>query len=184
MITKPILYLLLSIVLFKRNCSAINVSIVNQLDASGACPGGNTVSVFIGYNQQVIQPGGSIQVSGNFDSFPGLGIQVNNWYWASVALEIQKGPPQNPDNSGAQFTVDSACKLNQSPPWYGKGIETYKIASVSASWTSSGCTIKIAPNGYTNAVTPGCCAPPIFGSGACPLGTWGKTNSGQSWPPQ
>jgi hypothetical protein len=35
----------------------------------------------------VIQPeGNSRDVSGDFSKFPGLGIQVNNWYWTAVSL--------------------------------------------------------------------------------------------------
>jgi hypothetical protein len=81
------------------------------------CPNGNTVSVFAP-QQQVIQPGGnSIRVTGDFSSFPGLGIQVNNWYWTSIPLPVQSGNPQDPDNSGAQFSISSQCVLAHQPAW-------------------------------------------------------------------
>ena len=161
------------------------ITITNNLPASPVCPGGNTVSVFAPQQpQKVIQPGGnSIAVTGDFASFPGLGIQVNNWYWTSIQLPVQSGNPQNPDNSGAQFAISNQCGLAQQPPWYGKGIPTYLIATVTAAQTGGGCTIAIAPNAYTNAVTPGCCSPPGIGSNTC-AGPWGVTSSGQSWPPQ
>ena len=146
------------------------------------CPNGNTVSVFAP-GQQVIPAGGhSITVSGDFSSFPGLGIQVNNWYWTSISLPVQTGPPQDPDNSGAQFAISDQCVLSQVPPWYGKGIFTYAIATVTATPAGGGCTITIAPNSFTDAVTPGCCSPPGIGANTC-TGPWGVTNNGSPWPP-
>jgi hypothetical protein len=67
-------------------------------------------------------------LSGDFSKFPGLGIQVNNWYWTVVSLPVQKGDPQNPDNSGAQFAISDQCVLSRQPAWYRKGIPTYLIA--------------------------------------------------------
>src|SRR5262249_21361660 len=62
------------------------LTIVNDLPSSSVCAQGNTVSVFTP-GQQVIQPAGnSLNVSGEFSSFPGLGIQVNNWYWTAISL--------------------------------------------------------------------------------------------------
>jgi hypothetical protein len=155
------------------------------------CPLGNTVSIFAqGQGQQVIQPEGkSLDVSGDLSTFPGLGIQVNNWYWTSVSLPVQKGDPQkgdqNPDNSGAQFVISGQCVLSQQPAWYGKGIPTYAIATVTAEKTGEGCTITIARNNYTDAVTPGCCSPPGIGGNTC-AGPWGITNNhvGEPWPPR
>jgi hypothetical protein len=149
------------------------------------CPLGNTVSVF-SPGQRVIQPeGNSLEVSGNFSTFPGLGIQVNNWYWTAVSLPVQKGDPQNPDNSGAQFALSDQCVLSQQPAWYGKGIPTYLITTVTAEKTSAGCTITITRNNYTDAVTPSCCAPPGIGGSTC-AGPWGITNNhvGEPWPPR
>jgi hypothetical protein len=166
-----------------RACPGLTV--VNALPRSTVCPLGNTVSIF-SPGQQVIQPeGNSLEVSGDFSKFPGLGIQVNNWYWTSVSLPVQKGAPQNPDNSGAQFAISAQCVLSQQPAWYGKGIPTYVIATVTAEKTSEGCTITIARNNYTDAVTPGCCSPPGIGGNTC-TGPWGITNNhvGEPWPPR
>jgi hypothetical protein len=71
------------------------------------------------------------------------------------------------------------------PAWYGKGIPTYLIATVTAEKTSAGCTITITRNNYTDAVTPGCCAPPGIGGSTC-AGPWGITNNhvGEPWPPR
>ena len=164
-------------------CSRLTV--VNALPRSQVCPLGNTVSIFAP-GQQVIQPeGNSLNVSGDFSKLPGLGIQVNNWYWTAISLPVQKGDPQNPDNSGAQFAISDQCVLSQQPPWYGKGIPTYLIALVTAEKTSDGCKITIARNTYTDAVTPGCCSPPGIGGNTC-TGPWGVTNNhvGEPWPPR
>ena len=161
------------------------LTIVNALPQSSVCPDGNTVSVFTS-GQQVIRPGGnSIQVTGDFSSFPGLGIQVNNWYWTAISLPVQKDNPQNPDNSGAQFAISDQCVLSQQPAWYGKGIPTYVIATVTAAQGGGGCTITIVRNSYTDAVTPGCCSPPGIGASTC-AGPWGITNGhvGEPWPPR
>jgi len=160
------------------------LTIVNGLPSSTVCAQGNTVSVFAP-GQQVIQPGSALQVSGDFSSFPGVGIQVNNWYWTSISLPVQKGDPQNPDNSGGQFAISDQCVLQCQPAWYGKGIPTYAIATVTAEKTSEGCRITIARNGYTDAVTPGCCSPPGIGGNTC-TGPWGITNDhiGEPWPPR
>ena len=163
------------------------ITIKNNLDASAPpCPNGNTVSVFTASGQSDIPAGGgSKTITGNFATYPGLGLQVNNWYWTSVNLPVQANP-QNPDNSGAQFMLSDQCTLSTAPPVYGKGIETYKIANVTAQKTASGCEIDIYPNpNYTNAVTPNCCAPPISNfQNVCAQNTWGQTNNQQPWPPQ
>ena len=146
---------------------------------------GNTVTVFTTV-QQVIQPGGnSLTVNGEFSSFPGLGLQVNNWYWTAVSLPVQSGTSQNPDNSGAQFAISDQCVLSHQPAWYGKGIPTYVIAGVTAEQTGGGYAVTIAHDAYTDAVTPGCCSPPGIGSNTC-AGPWGVTNGhvGEPWPPQ
>jgi len=170
--------------LLAADALAMQVTVVNALGGSPVCNNGNTLQLFANGGQQTIRPGQSATINGDFSNFPGLGIQVNNWYWTQGRLPVQGGNPQNPDNSGAQFKLNGACGLDWSPAWYGKGIETYRIASVTAARSGSGCTITVRPNGYTNAVTPGCCAPPIFGGGACAQNTWGRTQTGQSWPPR
>jgi hypothetical protein len=159
------------------------VTITNALPASAPCPNGNTVSVFVP-GQQVIQPGGgSLSLQGDFSQFPGVGIQINNWYWTSVTLPVQSAQPQNPDNSGAQFALSDQCVLSQEPAWFGKGIPTYLIATVTAERTGDGCRITIAQSGYTDAVTPGCCSPPGIGSNTC-TGPWGVTDNHEPWPPR
>ena len=159
-----------------------DVTVVNNLGGSGGCPGGNGLTVFYnGGAQQYIAPGASAYFSGDFSQMPGVGIQVNNWYWTSSYLPVQSGSPQNPDNSGAQFTVDGGCNLGESPAWYGQGIPTYRIASVSSGWSGSGCTIWVSQNDYTEAVTPGCCSPPGIGN-TC-SNSYGQTNNGMNWPP-
>lgn len=166
------------------SCAAAGttLTITNDLPASTVCPNGNTVSVFAP-GQRVIRPGGgAVTLQGDFSQFPGVGIQVNNWYWTSVSLPVQTGPPQNPDNSGAQFAVSGECALSQEPAWFGKGIPTYLIAAVTAAKTPDGCRITVSQSGYTDAVTPGCCAPPGIGSGTC-TGPWGVTDDHQPWPP-
>src|SRR5262249_15973300 len=107
------------------------------------------------------------------------------WYWTSVKLPVQSTNPQNPDNSGAQFTISDDCVLAHQPAWYGKGIPTYVIATVGAQKTADGCKVTIGQNRYTEAVTPGCCAPPGIGSNTC-TGPWGITNGhrGEPWPPE
>jgi len=156
--------------------------IKNNLPVSPGCSDGNTVTVFTGQSQPTIQPGASTTVTGDFSKMPGLGIQVNNWYWIQTSAPPQTSP-QNPDNSGAQFTIDKSCAVTgQAAPWSGKGIQTYLIANVSAAMSNGTCTVTISSNNYTNAVTPNCCAPPIFQSNVC-TGPYGVTNTGQSWPP-
>ena len=162
------------------------ITIKNNLSSSSLpCAGGNTVSVFTSDGgQQVIQPGGPpITIIGNYANYPGLGLQVNNWYWTSEQLPVQVNP-QNPDNSGAQFMLSDQCSLSQAPPVYGKGIETYLIANVTSQSTSSGCQITIGEKKpWTDAVTPGCCAPPLTGMTNVCKGPWGVTNNQQPWPP-
>jgi hypothetical protein len=161
------------------------ITIVNALPPSTVCPNGNSVSVFAP-GQQVIQPGGPPRtIAGDFSTFPGFGLQVNNWYWTQVSLPVQKQDPQNPDNSGAQFAISDQCALTHQRAWYGQGIATYLIATVTAEKTADGCKVTISRNSYTDAVTPTCCAPPGIGTNTC-TGPWGITNGhvGEPWPPQ
>jgi hypothetical protein len=163
------------------------ITVQNNLSKTSPCPNGNTVSVFTAGGQQVVQPGGgSVTLQGDYSAYPGLGLQVNNWYWTSQSLPVQKGPPQNPDNSGAQFMISDQCVLSQAPPVYGKGIETYKISTVAAQKSGTNeCLITINENQpYTDAVTPTCCAPPLQNMGNVCTGPWGVTNNQQPWPPQ
>lgn len=161
------------------------ITITNALPPSSVCANGNTVSIFTP-QQRVIQPGGhSVNISGDFANFPGIGVQANNWYWTAISLPVQQANPQNPDNSGAQFAISEQCVLSPPPAWYGKGIPIYLIATVTAEKTSDGCTITVTRNNYTDAVTPGCCSPPGIGGNTC-TGPWGITNGhiGEPWPPR
>ncbi|HET9605709.1 MAG TPA: hypothetical protein VFO87_01580, partial [Nitrospira sp.] len=57
------------------------ITVTNALPKSTVCANGNTVSIFAP-GQQVIPPDGqSVTLNGDFSNFPGLGVQVNNWYW-------------------------------------------------------------------------------------------------------
>jgi hypothetical protein len=148
---------------------------------------GNTVTLFYSGNQPTINPGGSLEISGDFSQKPyGLGIQINNWYWTAKKMPVQKGNPQNPDNSGAQFMINNSCDItSQTKPVFGLGIETYLIAQVaSTNNKDGGCIITIKENSYTNAVTPTCCAPPGIGSDTCISSQWGQTANSQHWPPK
>ena len=124
-----------------------SITINNHLSASNPpCPNGNTVSVFTSSGKMDIPAGGgSKTITGSFVTYPGPGLQVNNWYWTSTELPVGLSP-QNPDNSGAQFMLSDQCSLATAPPAYGKGIETYKIAKVTAQKTASGCEINIDPS--------------------------------------
>lgn len=181
--------MLLTSVMLDSHANQITIS--NQLNSATACPLGNSVTVFYKVDNQPmnhkIEIGESFPISGDYSAMPGFGLQVNNWYWTSVPLPVQKGvdsQPQNPDNSGAQFTLNDNCELNQDTAWFGKGIQTYLIANVTASKNpAGGCSVTLTNNNYTDAVTPQCCAPPIFPTGIC-NGPWGVTNTGQAWPPK
>ncbi|QFY42413.1 hypothetical protein F6R98_07055 [Candidatus Methylospira mobilis] len=164
-----------------------SITIENNLSPVSPCQNGNTVTVFTADGgHQTINPENTKSITGDYSSLPGLGIQVNNWYWTQTELPVQAESPQNPDNSGAQFAVSDSCTLTSSPAWYGKGIETYGIATVTAYKSTTGeCVITIDENQpYTDAVTPGCCAPPLPEMENVCTGPWGVTNNGQSWPPQ
>jgi len=81
--------------------------------------------------------------------------------------------------------LSDQCSLSQAPPVYGKGIQTYAIANVTAQSTSSGCQITLGEKQpWTDAVTPGCCAPPLPGMANVCQGPWGVTNNQQPWPPR
>ena len=168
---------------------ANQVTIVNNITTSTACPDGNKVSVFYPEKgitvQKDIPVGSSFKLTGDYSKTPGIGIQVDNWYWTSIKLPVQKGSdtvPQNPDNSGEQFAISDACALTKSPAWFGKGIPTSLIAKVTATKSQGGCTITLTGNKNTDAVTPQCCAPPSFTQGVC-KGPWGATQTGKPWPP-
>lgn len=170
---------------------SLSVTIINDLPAaSRPCPAGNTLSVFVGSAPaRTVAAGGRVKVFGPFSDLPGLGIQVNNWYWVAEKLPVSAGghgAVQNPDNSGAQFVVSAGCAITQeTPPWFGKGIPTYQITKVAARQSQTGdCTLTVSANAYTNAVTPGCCAPPGIGTKTCTSSQWGQTANGARWPPQ
>lgn len=173
--------------LTEPGASLSSITVTNNLNSRSPCANGNTVTIFTSDGgQHPIHPGGgTFTVQGDYSNYPGLGVQINNWYWTSEKLPVQKGPPQNPDNSGAQFVISDQCVLAQAPPVYGKGIETYKVSNVSAQATGTNrCLITIDENPtYTDAVTPSCCAPPLNGFDKVCGGPWGVTNNQEMWPP-
>ena len=87
----------LSVVLLGSHVLA-DVTVINNLSDPQGCPGGNSLTVFANGGQQYIGVGSSAYFSGDFSGMPGLGIQVNNWYWTSSWNQVQGGNPQNPDN--------------------------------------------------------------------------------------
>jgi hypothetical protein len=175
-------------VLTEPGATQNTITVKNNLSSSSPCANGNTVTIFTsdGGQHPVPAAGGTYTVQGDYSGYPGLGLQVNNWYWTSESLPVQKGPPQNPDNSGAQFTISDQCAISSAPPVYGKGIETYKIATVASQpGGTNTCLVTIdARPPYTDAVTPGCCAPPLQGFANVCSGPWGVTDNQQPWPPQ
>ncbi|WP_201258076.1 hypothetical protein, partial [Piscirickettsia litoralis] len=175
---------------FRNNASRLIVK--NNLSTTDSpCPGGNTVTIFYdGYQQKKILPGLQAAVNSGFSKAPGLGVQINNWYWTKNKMPISKeSGKQNPDNSGAQIIIDQVkCKIiSKTKAWYGLGIETYLVANVTATKdpATGQCELTISKNNYTNAVTPQCCAPPLNPSwSSCQDGQQGQTKTGQQWPPK
>ncbi|HLB56647.1 MAG TPA: hypothetical protein VJK30_04905 [Coxiellaceae bacterium] len=164
---------------------AVQFVVKNNLPASNACiNGGNSVTFFVGSSQQTVPPGSSsTAMSADLSQLPGLGIQVNNWYWIQPPAVPPQKSPQNPDNSGEQFAINNNCVITgKSAAWFGKGIQTDLIANISAAMSSGTCVITVASNSYTKAVTPNCCAPPTFSTNVC-TGPYGATQTGQQWPP-
>ncbi len=132
---------------------------------------GETIKIFLPAGA----PGGKgVPFNTRSASFPlhlgtacGLGIQVNFWYWTRHAdRPVGAGPPQNPDNSGANFLLEANCTFKQIPPCSGDGKETYTIAHVTAAWQGNVCVVTVRPNHYTGCVTPACCSP-FDGMGQC-----------------
>lgn len=165
-----------------------SIIVINNLPNSDYCPNGNTLSVFVPSKpQELIDTGSSKTFTGDFSSLPGMGIQINNWYWTADKRPVAKGSTntvQNPDNSGAQFAISNTCTITQnSPPWFGKGIPTYLIANVTTRNNNGQCEVTVSSNNFTDAVTPGCCSPPGIGSDTCKSSQWGKTANDTHWPP-
>jgi hypothetical protein len=168
------------------HAAPLTVTIRNNLPSSQYCANGNTLTIFAKTTQQNIAVGIQANFSGDFSAMPGIGIQVNNWYWAAVKAPVSgQSGDQNPDNSGAQFAIGADCTISEkSKAWFGKGIETYEIATVSAVLDNSGqCVVTVGAINYTDAVTPGCCSPPGIGSDNCSSDQWGQTANKLAWPP-
>ena len=136
--------------------------------------------------QQALAPGRS----GPY-TFPGgqFGLQVNFWYWSQQAdhavgsWSCSQGQCNNPDNSGAQFTLGTDCTITtKSPPVYGVGKETYIIADISAEMQNGDCVLTIKPNRYTACVTAACCDY-MTGPGKCSEGTQRTYAAGCLSPP-
>jgi len=140
--------------------------------AGGSCESfvqnGKTVTIFLpdGSQEGIPYNTKSAPHRLNLGTACGLGIQVNFWYWTQHPNnKVGPGPPQNPDNSGANFLLNSDCSFIKKPPCFGDGKETYEIADVSSAMKDGACVITIGPNKYTGCVTPGCCSP--SGAGVC-----------------
>ncbi|KAL6058995.1 Oligoxyloglucan reducing end-specific cellobiohydrolase [Balamuthia mandrillaris] len=183
--------LLLSVAMPISHAAEQTVRVKNNLPVS-SCANGNSLTLFLDFpNQQNVPRGEYYDHSGDFTNAPGIGIQINNWYWTQEELPVQEGNGdgvhQNPDNSGAQFMLSDDCELSYEDPWFGLGIQTWLVADVQAAIDpeSGLCTVTISGNADTDSVTPDCCAPPLFESGVCDdeTQTWGVTNNGRSWPP-
>lgn len=148
---------------------AIQITVQNNLPSFPGCPnGGNSVTLFSPSAQPAINPNGNQVITGDFSTTP-LGIQVNNWYWIDDSSPPSANP-QNPDNSGAEFYINNACKItSETPPWSGKGVPTYTIANVTTNGEANNCILTITKNAMTEQVTPNCCAPPIpsFSTNVC-----------------
>lgn len=100
----------------------------------------------------------------DLSAMAGLGVQVNFWYWSQkpnnpVGKDSDgKQGDNNPDNSGAQYHLAAPCSITScEPPWYGIGVETYRIAKVTAALQNGECVITIEANANTGCVTPSCC---------------------------
>ncbi len=154
----------------------------NQIDSSASiCAVGasKTITIFLPAGSS---PAGQIDIPVgmspayrlNLAAMGGLGIQVNLWYWdREPNIPIQQGPPQNPDNSGDQFILNANCEFTSQDAYFGKGVKTSKIATISSRMDQGTCVITVAPNSFTKCVTQRCCAPPIFGwSNVCQAGDY------------
>jgi len=144
----------------------------NQIDSNAsicAVSASKTVTIFLPTGSS---PAGQIDIPVgmspayrlNLAAMGGLGIQVNLWYWdREPNIPIQQGPPQNPDNSGDQFILNANCEFTSQDAYFGKGMKTSKIATISSRMDEGTCVITVAPNSFTKCVTRRCCAPPISG---------------------
>lgn len=139
-------------------------------------------------DQQTLAPGKTGPYSISSESF---GLQVNFWYWAQTpdmdhaigTWSCPQGQCNNPDNSGAQFTLGAGCTIaSQAPPVFGVGKETYIITDISAEIQNGDCVITIKPNQYTACVTPACCDY-AAGAGQCSEGSQGTYAAGCTTPP-
>lgn len=169
-----------------------SIFIDNQLTQSSApaciyADPNKLVSLFNASGQQTLGSGKTGPYTVTNGQF---GLQVNFWYWAQTAYmshsigswSCSKGTCNNPDNSGAQFTLGAGCTIaSKSPPVYGVGKETYIITDVSAGMQNSDCVVTIKPNQYTACVTPSCCS--YFAAGQCSEGSQGTYATGCMVPP-
>ncbi|MGB5811953.1 MAG: hypothetical protein WBG86_15545, partial [Polyangiales bacterium] len=137
-------------------------------------------------DQEAVPPG----MSGPYTIHGEFGLQVNFWYWARApdadhaigTWSCPQGQCNNPDNSGAEFTLGADCSIaSRSPAVFGVGKETYVVADVAAAMENGDCVVTIKPNQYTACVTPSCCD--FFGPGTCSEGTQGTYAAGCADPP-
>jgi len=169
-----------------------NIFFDNQITKDGApacifADPNKLVSLF-NPDQQTLGPG----MTGPYTIAKGqqFGLQVNFWYWTQTSemnhaigtWSCSQGQCNNPDNSGAQFTLGAGCSIaSMSPPVFGVGKETYIIADISAAMQNGECVVTIKPNQYTGCVTPACCD--FAAPGQCAEGTQGTYAAGCATPP-
>ena len=70
------------------------VNVVNNLPSTGPCgSGGNSITLFISGNggTHTVDVGSSYSTTGDYTQAPGIGIQINNWYWTQTSLPVQVG---------------------------------------------------------------------------------------------
>ncbi|MCP4546601.1 MAG: hypothetical protein GY835_09075 [bacterium] len=171
------------------SAQVMQLYIDNQITKSSAptCTYATSTVTIFNPDKKDLPDGKSGPYSLDLGNPAGLGIQVNFWYWSQqpdlpVGKDIGKPGNNNPDNSGAQVHInESCCITGWGPAWYGIGIETYRIASITAAEQNGECVLTLAPNSYTGCVTPGCCD--FDGSRKCQDVKPRKTECGRLPPP-
>jgi len=92
---QPQLFFILLALLFSPSLGANQtVNVVNNLPSTGPCgSGGNSITLFISGNggTHTVDVGSSYSTTGDYTQAPGIGIQINNWYWTQTSLPVQVG---------------------------------------------------------------------------------------------
>ena len=109
----------------------VNNQIPNTFQPCNA-PGGNTVKYFYPGGDQAGIPVPALSksdtVNASLSGTPccGLGLQVDLYYWTGAPAISTTPPNLNPDNSGAQYYIDSSCTVTgHAAPVYGNGKRTW-----------------------------------------------------------